>query len=112
MDDKSHKTPSKLISLIFVSLLVFIHTLDMLLTGHYIGNDWQRETFPVMQLTIRLVGINSALWLSRLCVYSLLYAYFLNRKKHCWHYFLIVCTILYWATMTSWLFSLDYISWR
>jgi hypothetical protein len=112
MDDNSHKIPSKLISLIFVSLLISIHTIDMLLTGHYIGNDWQLETFPVMQLTIRLVGINSALWLSRLCVYSLLYAYFLNWKKYYWHYFLIVCTLLYWATMVSWLFSLDYISWR
>jgi hypothetical protein len=111
MDDEFRKNPSRFISLLFVSLLLIIHTADMLLTGHYIGDDWQSETFPIMRLTIRLVGIHAALWLSRLCIYSFLFAYFLNWRKRYWRYFLITCTLLYWAAMVSWLFTLGYVKW-
>jgi len=111
MDDEFRKNPSRFISLLFVSLLLIIHTADMLLTGHYVGDDWQSETFPIMRLTIRLVGIHAALWLSRLCVYSFLFAYFLNWRKRCWRYFLITCTLLYWTAMVSWLFTLGYVEW-
>jgi hypothetical protein len=109
MDDNFR--PSKIISLLFVLLLVLIHAVDMQLTRHYIGNDWQRETFIPMSLCIKYFGIHISLWISRLCVYPLLFLYFMNWKKRCWHYFLITSTLLYWTAMLSWLDTLGIIKW-
>jgi len=109
MDDNFR--PSKVISLVFVFLLVVIHALDMQLTREYIGNEWQRETFLPMSLCIKHFGIYISLWISRLIVYPLLFLYFLNWKKRCWHYFLITSTLLYWTAMLSWLWTLGIIEW-
>jgi len=109
MDDNFR--PSKVISLVFVFLLVVIHALDMQLTRQYIGNDWQRETFLPMSLCIKYFGIYISLWISRLIVYPLLFLYFLNWQKRYWHYFLITSTLLYWTAMLSWLWTLGIVEW-
>jgi len=92
-------------------LLIVIHTLDMELTGYYIGNDWEKESFPIMQKCIKYYGINIALWISRGTVYSLLYVYLINNKNQYWQKLLFLCTILYWTAMTQWLFSLGILDW-
>lgn len=97
----------KCISLFFLSALIFIHTLDMLVTGHYIGDDWTKETFLPMRLCIEYMGIRNALWVSRICIYVLIYLYLLNWHKYKWFVFLITSTLLYWAAMITWLFTLD-----
>ena len=109
MDDKFR--PSKLISIFFIALLVIIHAIDMELTRHYIGNAWEREIFPPMSLSIKLIGIHASLWVSRAIMYTLIYLYFLNWKKRYWYYFLITGTILYWTAMVSWLWSLGFLTW-
>jgi len=109
MDDNFR--PSKTISLLFVFLLVVIHALDMQLTRQYIGNDWQRETFLPMSLCIKYFGIYMSLWISRLCIYPLLFLYFLNWKRRYWHYFLITSTLLYWTAMLPWLSTLGIVEW-
>ena len=109
--DKSEKIPSKIISILFVFLLLFIHTLDMWLTRYYIGDDWTREIFLPMSYCIKWFGIYNALWISRIIMYPLIFVYFLNWKKWSWHYFLITGTLLYWATMLPWLNTLGYVNW-
>ena len=106
-----NSSPSKFVSFLFVSLLVLIHTTDMVLTQHYIGDDWQRETFLPMKMSIKWFGIYNAVWISRICIYSLIFTYFMNWKKWRWHYFLICSTTLYWASMVTWLWSLGYLGW-
>ena len=109
MDDNFR--PSRVISLLFVALFVIIHTVDMQLTRHYIGNDWQRETFLPMSLCIKYFGIHISLWISRLLIYPFLFLYFMNWRKRCWYYFLITSTLLYWAAMLSWLWTLGIVEW-
>ncbi len=103
--------PSKIISLLFAVLLVVIHTADMELTKHYIGNDWQREAFLPMSLCIKYFGVIASVWISRLIIYPLLFLYFINWKRWSWHYFLITCTILYWTSMIGWLETLGITVW-
>ena len=103
--------PSKKVSLLFVFLLLFIHTLDMWLTRYCIGNDWERETFLPMSYCIKWFGIYNSLWISRISMYSMIFLYFLNWKKWKWHYLLITGTILYWAAMLPWLDTLGYVDW-
>lgn len=83
----------------------------MCLTGHYIANDWEHETFLPMSYCIKWCGINQALWISRICMYTALYCYLVNWKKWKWHYFLIAGTILYWTAMIPWLWRLKYLTW-
>ena len=106
----SNNTPSKTISILFVFLLLLIHTADMWLTRYYIGNSWEREIFLPMRYCIKWFGIYNALWISRISIYSILFLYFLNWKKWKWHYFLITGTILYWAAMLPWLDTLGFFS--
>lgn len=103
--------PSRYVSLLFVLLLLFIHTLDMWLTRYYIGNDWGRESFLPMSYCIKWFGIYNAIWISRICIYGSLFLYFLNWRKRRWKYFLITGTILYWVSMLSWLRTLGYTNW-
>ena len=103
--------PSRCISLLFVFLLLFIHTLDMWLTRYYIGNDWNRESFLPMSYCIKWFGIYNSIWISRICIYGSLFLYFLNWRKRRWKYFLVVGTILYWAAMVGWLRTLGYTDW-
>jgi len=99
------------VSLLFVFLLLFIHTLDMWLTRYCIGNDWDRESFLPMSYCIKWFGIYNSIWISRVCIYGMLFAYFLNWRKRRWKYFLVTGTILYWASMIGWLRTLGYTNW-
>ena len=108
--DNSNR-PSKTISILFVFLLLFIHTLDMWLTRYNIGNNYEREIFLPMRHCIKWLGIYNAIWVSRLCIYGMLFKYFLNWKNWKWHYFLIVSTLVYWAAMLPWLRTLGYVLW-
>jgi len=110
-DDNETNVPSKSISLLFVLLLIIIHTLDMLLTREYVGNDWTRETFLPMSLCIKYIGIYNSLWVSRIIIYSLLFKYMLNWKSRAWYSFLVAGTALYWTAMAPWLFSLGILHW-
>ena len=103
--------PSRWVSLLFVFLLLFIHTLDMWLTRYEIGNEWEREIFAPMSYCIKWFGIYGGLWVSRICIYGMLFLYFLNWRKRRWKYFLITGTLLYWASMLPWLRTLGYINW-
>ena len=109
--EPDNNTPSKTISILFVFLLLFIHTLDMWLTRYEIGNEWEREIFLPMRYCIKWLGIYGGLWVSRICIYGMLFAYFLNWKKWKWHYFLITGTLLYSASMLPWLRTLGYTNW-
>ncbi len=93
-------------------LLLVIHTTDMELTNHYIGNDWARETFIPMRLCIKYIGIKQALWISRIVIYSLCFACLLYKDNKHWIYALILGTILYYAAMITWLFDLNIINWN
>jgi hypothetical protein len=109
--DSNASKPSKVFSVLFVFLLLLIHTTDMILTRNIIGDDWWRETFLPMSYCIKWLGIYNALWVSRICIYSLLFVYFLNMNKWAWYYFLVTGTILYWTAMIPWLWTLGYINW-
>jgi hypothetical protein len=109
--DSNASKPSKVYSTLFVFLLLLIHTIDMILTRQVVGDDWWRETFLPMSYCIKWFGIYNALWISRVCIYSSLFIYFLNRKKWAWYYFLVTGTILYWTAMVPWLWTLGYINW-
>ena len=104
-------SPSKKVSLLFVFLLLLIHTIDMWLTRFQIGNEWEREIFLPMSYCIKWFGIYNAIWISRIGIYTGLFVYFLNWKKRGWHYLLVVGTLLYWAAMLPWLRALGYVSW-
>lgn len=93
-------------------LLIVIHTMDMVLTSHYIGNGWQKETFPLMRLCIREFGIEPSLWISRVFMYSCFYLFLCKSDNKYLQRLLVICTILYWAAMIPWLFSLGIIEWR
>jgi len=101
----------KAVSLFFLAALLVIHTMDMLLTEHFVGNDWDNETFPPMRLCIKYLGIHPSLWVSRVIVYSLVFLYILNWRRKAWFAFLVTATLLYWSAMTSWLFTLDILDW-
>ena len=109
MDDTFR--PSKVISLLFVFLLVLIHALDMELTRIYVGDNWQNEIFLPMSLCIKYFGIHISLWISRIIIYPTLFLYFMNWQKRSWHYFLITGTLLYWTSMLSWLDTLGIVEW-
>ena len=104
-------SPSKQVSLLFVFLLLLIHTTDMWLTRFYIGNDWELEFFLTMRYCIKWLGIYNAIWISRISIYSWLFVYFFNWTRPCWYYFLIVSTLLYWTAMLPWIRTLGYTYW-
>jgi len=87
-------------------LLIFIHTADMELTRTYIGNNCVQETFLPMKLAIQHFGIYNALWISRCIMYPLFYIYILFRHIKYVRYLMVLGTILYWASMLSWLQTL------
>ena len=94
-----------------VLMAIVIHTLDMVLTEHFIGNHWWQETFLPMRECIKAIGIYNALWVSRVCFYLYLWLtiHFMDRKLV--RTTLLVITILYWTAMVPWLFTLGYINW-
>jgi hypothetical protein len=100
-----------IVDIVVATLLVIIHTLDMQLTQHFIGDNWEQETFPPMSLCIKHIGIYNAEWVSRIIIYSLLFIWCFNRNKKPWRYLLYVGTTLYYAAMINWLFTLNLVSW-
>lgn len=96
-------------NLVFWMLIFFlaiIHAIDMELTNYYVGNNWESESFPIMQLSIRLFGIKISLWLSRLIVYSYFFTCFNFRNNDNCIVQLLLITVLYYTSMIGWLFSL------
>ena len=92
---------------LWLVLLIVIHTLDMELTNIYIGNNWQHETFLPMSICIKYFGIYPSLWISRIIVYSFVFMLLLFQNNSIWRKILITITILYWASMVGWLYTLD-----
>lgn len=97
------------VALIAFAFMILIHTMDMELTRHFIGNEWQREIFYPMSMTIKNVGIYAALWVSRIIMYGYFYFFLMNQHKKWAQHMMITTTILYWAAMTPWLFTLHFL---
>ena len=91
--------------------LILIHTIDMLLTDKYVGNNWKRETFPIMSYTIKYCGIDAALWLSRLVMYLVMFFLLCKSQEREFRYLLYLITILYYTAMIPWLFTLNLVKW-
>lgn len=94
----------------FVALVV-IHTLDMIFTERRVGDSWGSETFLPMSMTIKFVGIYTALWASRLCMYTYFWFTMYFRKNRAMRTTLYVITILYWTAMMSWLYTFGWVNW-
>ena len=92
-------------------LLCLIHIIDMELTRHYIGNDWNLEVFPPMCWAIHKFGIEWAVWISRGIVYGYLYFLYKNRTSENWIAGLVLLTTVYWTSMVGWLFDLELVEW-
>lgn len=92
-------------------LFVTIQTVDMALTEHYIGNKWEHETFPIMSMMIKEIGIHPALWVCRLTSYVFLFGCLRLRDKTWVTDLMTVLNICYWTAMTSWLFTLKLVEW-
>lgn len=91
--------------------LIVIHTLDMGLTTHYIGNNYNNETFMPMQQCIQICGIHNACWVSRTCIYTFIFVSLTLSHVKWWRSLVITITILYWMAMFPWLFTLGYLKW-
>ncbi len=90
-----------------VFLLLLIHSVDCVLTERIIYDDWQKETFPVAQLSIKLIGIHGTLWLSRLFIYLFVYCSILMKEKYYVRAAVALITVMYWTAMFDWLFVLQ-----
>lgn len=82
--------------------LIVIHSIDMVLTEYYIGDDYQMESFPLMRWMIRYLGINYALWVSRFSFFGYISLFILNHDKQNWKYSLLVFTLFYYSGMLVW----------
>jgi len=102
---KNHNLPT-IADYISLILLFLIHTIDMELTRHYIGNDWNKEVFGPMRYCIKHFGIYNSIWISRIAMYGLVYTWCFNRHRPFWKYLLYIGTALYWASMVIWMFTL------
>jgi len=94
-----------------LSLLILIHTIDMILTERYVGDNWELETFLPMQICIKEVGIHNALWISRIIMYSYFWICIDFWENKPIQSSLLVVSILYWTAMLPWLYTLKLISW-
>lgn len=102
----------KKFSLYFVlAMMILIHTIDMELTTHYIGNNWQKETFPLMRYCICHFGIHASCWISRIFMYFCFYVFLCNSDSKNLQRLLVLTTTIYWTSMVSWLFSLGILAW-
>jgi len=101
----------KLLTWTCILSLIIIHETDMLLTQHYIGNQYNQETFPPMSWTIKTFGIFTAIWISRAIMYLYYWLALVFQKNRHWFYFLILVTILYYIAMIPWLFTLNLCDW-
>lgn len=92
--------------------LILIHSIDMELTRYYIGNEYERETFLPMSLSIKYFGIHVPLWMSRIIMYFYFFFALMNQDKREWFYFLVLVTIIYWTSMAGWVFQLGLVDWN
>jgi hypothetical protein len=99
-----------LFSLLFI-LLVIIHTLDMILTWKYVGEEWWSETFLPMRICIKELGIHNALWVSRIIMYSYFWYAVNSWQSKSVQVSLLIFTLLYWTAMIPWLYTLGYVNW-
>jgi len=90
--------------------LIILQALDMELTRHYIGDNWEHECFPPMKYTIKYLGFYPAAWVARTIFYSFVLFFITFYKNPLLQRLLIVATILYYASMVQWLFTLKIIS--
>ena len=90
----------------FLLLLIIIHTIDMELTMYYIGNQWQNETFPLMQLCIKKFGIYHSIWLSRITTYLYFLISYYYRHNNYYLFSMFLITVVYYTAMIDWLFTL------
>jgi hypothetical protein len=82
----------------------------MILTWKYIGNQFEKETFPIMRLSIEHFGIDNSLWASRILMYSYFFVALIKANNIKWLYFLVIITILYYTAMIPWLYTLGYVT--
>lgn len=94
---------------ILILLLIIIHTVDMVLTRYYIGDNYKEESFFPMSSCINAIGIYNSIWLSRIIMYSYFFFALINQENKKWFYFLILVTILYYTSMIEWTFQLGII---
>jgi hypothetical protein len=86
--------------------LIIIHAIDMQLTQHFIGDNYENEVFKPMSLAIQYIGIYPALWLSRITMYLFFFLVITNRGKDWCRYLTFLMATLYWSAMTNWLYTL------
>lgn len=89
-----------------LSALIVIHAIDMELTTHHIGNQWEHETFPLMRVCIKEFGIHNAVWISRICTYVFFLICYIYRQNDKMLYIMFLITVLYYLAMVDWLFNL------
>lgn len=82
----------------------------MQLTCHYIGDDWRQESFLPMKMCIRMLGIYNACWISRVITYLFIGTCVYYRRNYLMNTILFTVAVLYWTSMTMWLFTLDILS--
>jgi hypothetical protein len=83
----------------------------MEVTRYYIGDRYEIESFPPMRQTIKMLGIDGAVWVSRGILYTYFFFALLNHKRTSWLYFLILANALYWTAMIPWVFQLGIVKW-
>lgn len=95
----------------FLFALIAIHSIDMDLTTHYVGDQWEEETFPLMRYCIKEVGICNSIWLSRVCTYVFFFLCYVYRKKDNILFMMFLITVIYYTGMFGWVFRLDLMDW-
>jgi hypothetical protein len=92
-------------------MMIVIHTIDMEVTRHYIGNEWSHESFPLMRNCIYYFGIRNSVWISRVFMYSCFYLFLCKIDNKYLQKLLVLTTILYWVAMIPWLFKFHILEW-
>ena len=95
----------------FLFALIFIHSIDMELTTHYIGDQWENETFPLMRHCIKEFGIYNSVWISRVCSYTFFFLCYLHKKDENIIFMMFLVTVIYYTGMIGWIFNLDIAEW-
>jgi hypothetical protein len=91
--------------------LLIIHTIDMELTSRYVEDNWQVESFPIMRALIRDMGINVAIWIAKLSMFSYFFLSYYMRLSKVWLIQLALFAVLYYTSMVNWLFVLGIFKW-
>jgi hypothetical protein len=91
----------------WISLVFFValHTVDMLLTATYIGDDWELESCPSMSWMIKNFGIGHAVFCCRVAAGLTFFTAIYFHKRLFVQYALITFTLFYAIDMMAWLFT-------